>query len=92
MIIKPFKGLRPVKEHAKDVASRPYDVLDSDEAREEAKGNPYSFLNVVKPEITLPEDVDHYSSQVYEAGKENFQKLVDEKVFFQDKTDSLYFN
>ena len=90
MIIKPFKGLRPVKEHAKDVASRPYDVLDSDEAREEAKGNPYSFLNVVKPEITLPEDVDHYSSQVYEAGKKNFQKLVDEKVFFQDKTDSLY--
>lgn len=90
MIIKPFKGLRPVKEHAKEVASRPYDVLDSDEAREEAKGNPYSFLNVVKPEITLPEDVDHYSSQVYEAGKKNFQKLVDDGIFFQDKADSLY--
>lgn len=90
MIIKPFKGFRPVKEHAKEVASRPYDVLDSDEAREEAKGNPYSFLNVVKPEITLSEDVDHYAPEVYEAGKKNFQKLVDNGVFFQDKTDSLY--
>lgn len=90
MIIKPFKGFRPLKEHAKDVASRPYDVLDSDEAREEAKGNPYSFLNVVKPEITLSEEVDHYAPEVYEAGKKNFQKLVNDGVFFQDKTDSLY--
>lgn len=90
MIIKPFKGFRPVKERAKDVASRPYDVLDSDEAREEAKGNPYSFLNVVKPEITLPEEIDHYAPEVYEAGKKNFEKLVKDGIFFQDKTDSLY--
>jgi uncharacterized protein (DUF1015 family) len=90
MIIKPFKGFRPVKDHVKEVASRPYDVLDSEEAREEAKGNPYSFLNVVKPEITLPESVDHYAPEVYEAGKNNFAKLVKDGIFFQDKTDSLY--
>ncbi len=90
MNIKPFKGLRPVKEKAKLVASRPYDVLNSDEAREEAKGNPYSFLNVVKPEITLPEETDHYSPAVYQAGKDNFEKLVKEGVFFQDKEDCLY--
>lgn len=90
MKIKPFRGLRPVADKAKLVASRPYDVLDSDEARKEADGNPYSFLNVVKPEITLPHDVDHYSTAVYEAGKNNFQKLVDTGVFFQDKEDCLY--
>ncbi len=90
MKIKPFKGLRPAKEKAKLVASRPYDVLNSDEAREEAKGNPYSFLNVVKPEITLPEETDHYCPAVYQAGKDNFEKLVKEGVFFQDKEDCLY--
>lgn len=90
MKIKPFKGFRPVESKAKDVASRPYDVLDSDEAREEAKGNPYSFLNVVKPEITLPPDTDHYSMQVYEAGRNNFQKLVQDGIFVQDKEECLY--
>jgi uncharacterized protein (DUF1015 family) len=90
MKIKAFKGLRPIKEKAKAVASRPYDVLSSDEAREEAKGNPYSFLNVVKPEITLSPETDHYSAVVYETGKKNFQKLVDDGVFFQDKEDCLY--
>ena len=90
MKIKPFKGLRPKTEFADKVASRPYDVLDSDEAREEAKGNPYSFLNVVKPEITLPVDTDHYAPEVYEAGRDNFQKLLDEGVFFQDEKDCLY--
>jgi len=90
MKIKAFKGFRPVESKVKAVASRPYDVLDSDEAREEAKGNPWSFLNVVKPEITLPQDTDHYSMKVYEAGKKNFEKLVNEGVFKQDKEDCLY--
>lgn len=90
MDIKPFRGFRPVKDKAKQVASRPYDVLDSDEAREEAKGNPYSFLNVVKPEITLPADTDHYSPIVYEAGRNNFEKLVKDGVFFHDKEQCLY--
>ena len=90
MKIKPFKGFRPVKDKASLVASRPYDVLNSDEARDEAKGNPYSFLNVVKPEITLPPDTDHYSPEVYLAGKNNFEKLVRDGIFVQDKERCLY--
>lgn len=90
MRIRPFKGFRPVAEYAGKVASRPYDVLDSDEARIEAKGNPWSFLNVVKPEITLAADIDHYSPEVYQAGSRNFLKLVDTGVFFQDRQDCLY--
>ncbi len=90
MNIKAFKGFRPVESKVKSVASRPYDVLDSEEAREEAKGNPWSFLNVVKPEITLPPESDHYSMAVYEAGKNNFQKLVSEGVLIQDKEECLY--
>ena len=90
MKIKPFKGFRPVAEKAKAVASRPYDVLNSEEALEEAKGNPWSFLRVVKPEITLPPETDHYAKEVYEAGKSNFQKLVTDGVFIQDKNDCLY--
>lgn len=90
MKIKAFKGFRPTEDKAKAVASRPYDVLNSEEALEEAKGNPWSFLNVVKPEITLPSETDHYSMAVYEAGKNNFQKLVKEGVFVQDKEECLY--
>ncbi len=90
MKIRAFKGFRPVAEFASRVASRPYDVLDSDEARVEAKDNPWSFLNVVKPEITLPADIDHYSPEVYQAGSRNFLKLVNDGVFFQDRQDCLY--
>ena len=90
MRIRPFRGFRPVRDKARQVASRPYDVLDSEEAREEAKGNPYSFLHVVKPEITLPEETDHYSPEVYEAGKNNFERLVASGVFRQDDKNSLY--
>ena len=90
MIIKPFKGIRPTKEKVKAVASRPYDVLDSEEARKEAEGNPFSFLNVVKPEITLPVDVDHYSDVVYETGRDNFRKLIQDGVFVQDKEECIY--
>ncbi len=90
MKIKAFRGYRPVPEKAKAVASRPYDVLNSEEALIEAEGNPLSFLNVVKPEITLSPETDHYSAEVYEAGKNNFQKLVKEGVFLQDKEECLY--
>lgn len=88
-ILKPFKGYRPVKENVHLVASRPYDVLNSEEAREEVKGNPHSFLHVVKPEIDLPKDIDLHSEEVYEKGRENLQKLIDEKLFVQD--DEKYF-
>ena len=90
MKITAFKGLRPVKEKVEKIASRPYDVLNSEEAREEAKDNPDSFLNVVKPEITLPMDIDPYSAQVYQAGKKNFEKLFEQGIFFQDEKDCLY--
>ena len=60
-VLKAFKGLRPPVEIAKDVASRPYDVLNSEEARLEAKGNEYSLLHIIKPEIDLPESIDRKS-------------------------------
>ena len=88
--IKPFKGLRPVRDKVLEVASRPYDVLNTEEARAEAAGNPYSFLHVVKPEIDLPGYADPYSMEVYEKGRDNFRKLVDEGVFFQDQGTYLY--
>ncbi|MFP4469681.1 MAG: DUF1015 family protein, partial [Bacteroidales bacterium] len=63
-ILKPFKGLRPPAGIADQVASRPYDVLNSQEAREEAEGNQYSLLHIIKPEIDLPEDVNLYAQEV----------------------------
>jgi uncharacterized protein (DUF1015 family) len=90
MKIRAFKGLRPVQEKVAMVASRPYDVLNSDEARTEADGNPDSFLNVVKPEITLPVDIDPYVGEVYAAGKQNFQAMLDKGTFFQDDKPCLY--
>ena len=89
-ILKAFKGIRPVKDKAKLIASKPYDVLTSEEARELAKGNEYSFLHVVKPEIDLPPEVDHYSPEVYEKGRENFCKMFNKGLFFKDQKDCLY--
>ncbi|MFM2138912.1 MAG: hypothetical protein RJA57_1219, partial [Bacteroidota bacterium] len=63
--IRPFRALRPRPEWAPQVASRPYDVLNSDEARREATGNPLSFLHVTKSEIDLPSDTDPYATAVY---------------------------
>lgn len=89
-ILKPFRGIRPIKDKAAQIASRPYDVLNSEEAKLEAAGNPYSFLRVVKPEIDLPDDVDHYSPEVYEKAKSNFDKLMKEGVFKQDDKPHFY--
>ncbi len=88
--IKAFRGWRPVPEKVSQVASRPYDVLNSAEAREAAEGNPWSFLRVVKPEIDLPEGTDYYATEVYEKGRDNFQQLVRDGIFFQDASDCLY--
>ncbi|MBE0637605.1 MAG: DUF1015 domain-containing protein [Bacteroidales bacterium] len=71
-ILKAFKGLRPPAEIASKLASRPYDVLNSEEAREEAHGNQYSLLHIIKPEIDLPEDIDHYAQEVYDKAQDNF--------------------
>jgi uncharacterized protein (DUF1015 family) len=88
--IKAFKGIRPKPELAPKVASKPYDVLSSAEARNEAKGNPYSFLNVIKSEITLPEGIDPYSQKVYDKARENFYHLLNDEVLFQDDKPNLY--
>jgi uncharacterized protein (DUF1015 family) len=83
--IRPFKALRPHNEYAAQVASRPYDVLNSEEARKEASANLLSFLHVTKAEIDLDPAIDVHSDQVYQKAKENLQHLVDRKVlFFED--------
>ena len=89
-VFKPFRAIRPSSEHVKAVASKPYDVLNSLEAREEASGNSFSFLHVVKPEIDLPEDIDPYSSVVYRKGRENFNDLRQRGVLLQDSDSSFY--
>jgi uncharacterized protein (DUF1015 family) len=89
-ILKPFRGYRPLKKYAKQIASRPYDVLSSEEARVEAHGNPYSFLHVVKPEIDLPAELDHYSPEVYQKGKENLERMISDGILIQDQEEYLY--
>ena len=88
--IRPFRALRPLPEYASRVASKPYDVLSSKEARIEAAGEPLSFLHVGKPEIDLPLSVDPYDPQVYEKGKENLQRLIKEGILRQDPNPYFY--
>lgn len=89
-ILKPFKGVRPVADKAASVASKPYDVLNEKEARAECEGNPLSFYHVIKPEIDFSDDHDHYAPEVYQKGKQNFDSLVNDGVFFSDDQDCLY--
>ena len=89
-ILKAFKGLRPPKEIAKELASRPYDVLNSEEAREEAAGNKYSLLHIIKPEIDLPPDVDVHAQEVYDKAVENFSKFREQGWLVQDESEHLY--
>ncbi len=89
-IFKPFRGYRPPREIVKKLASRPYDVLNSEEAREEAGDNPYSFLRVVKPEIELPKDTDLYSQQVYDKALENFRKFINKGYLLRDEEPHFY--
>jgi uncharacterized protein (DUF1015 family) len=88
--VKPFKGLRPKPEFAEKVASPPYDVLDSDEARKMVKNNPSSFLHVVKPEVDVDPSIDLFNEQVYKKGKENLTRLIDEGYLIQDTSDCFY--
>ncbi len=84
-ILKPFKGIRPKVELAEKVASRPYDVLNSAEAKKEAEGNPYSFYHVIKPEIDLPETVDIHSAEIYDKARSNFEQLFKDALIQEDK-------
>lgn len=86
--LKPFKGLRPPKELVKEVAARPYDVLSSEEAREEA--TKYSLLHITKPEIDFEPGIDIHSQQVYDKAKENFERYKSEGILVQDEEDYLY--
>ena len=89
-IIKAFRGLRPPREIVKNLASRPYDVLDSDEARVEVDGNEFSLLHVIKPEVDLPRDIDHYAQAVYDKALENFLKFQANGWLLQDDDHYLY--
>jgi len=89
-VFRPFRGIRPVPEQAAEVASRPYDVLDSEEARAEAEGHPLSFLHVVKPEIDLPTDADPYADEVYAKGRENFQSMLDSGSLLREESPAFY--
>jgi Uncharacterized conserved protein len=88
-ILKAFKGIRPVKDKAASIASRPYDVLNREEAKKEATDE-YSFLHVIKPEIDLPDSVDEHDDQVYQKGKDNFFKMIADGIMVQDRDEFLY--
>ena len=89
-IIKPFRALRPHVEYAEQVASRPYDVLNSEEARKEAANNLLSFLHVTKAEIDLPADIDIHTDQVYQKAKANLDAFIEKKILFQDEKPCYY--
>ncbi|MBR4369090.1 MAG: DUF1015 domain-containing protein [Prevotella sp.] len=90
MKIKPFKGIRPPKEYVERVESRPYDVLDSDEARAEAGDNEMSLYRIIKPEINFPEGTSEYDPRVYEKAAENFQMFQDKGWLVQDDKEQYY--
>ena len=90
MRVKPFKGIRPPKELVEQVESRPYDVLDSDEARAEAGDNEKSLYHIIKPEIDFEPDCTEYDPRVYEQAAKNFQKFQDEGWLVQDGKEQYY--
>lgn len=89
-VFRPFKAYRPKPEFAQEVAAKPYDVLNSEEARKEAEGHPNSFLHVGKPEIDLDPSIDIHSAEVYQKGKENLHALIERGVLVEDPEAYLY--
>jgi uncharacterized protein (DUF1015 family) len=88
--IKPFRGIRPPKKFVTEIASRPYDVLSSEEAREEAKGNEKSLYHIIKPEIDFPAGKDEHDADVYEKAVENFRKFQANGWLVQDPEEYYY--
>ncbi len=88
--IKPFKGLRPRKDIVDKVAAKPYDVLNSAEAKAEAANNPFSFLRISKPEINFDEPIDQYAEEVYQKGKEIFDAFIQDGILVKDAVPCLY--
>lgn len=89
-VIKPFKGVRPPKSMVKEVASRPYDVLNSEEAREEANGNEKSLYHIIKPEIDFPVGTDEHDPAVYYKAVENFKMFQEKGWLVQDDKENYY--
>lgn len=89
-IVKPFRGIRPPKELVEEVESRPYDVLDSEEARAEAGDNEKSLYHIIKPEIDFPVGTSEYDPQVYERAAENFRKFMKNGWLVQDDKELYY--
>ena len=89
-VVRPFKAVRPDPKLADKVAALPYDVMNSDEAREMVKDNPYSFLHVDKAEIDLDPGIDIYDKKVYEKAASNLQQMIKDKVFIQDDKPCFY--
>lgn len=89
-VIKAFKGIRPDPKLADKVAALPYDVMNSEEAREMVKGNPYSFLHVDKAEIDLDPGIDLYDKKVYEKARQNLDDMIKNRVLIQDQKANLY--
>lgn len=89
-LIKPFRGLRPSRELAAQVASHPYDVLNREEAFELARDNPYSFLHINKPEVDMDASIDVHDQLVYEKGRENLDRFQAEDTLQQDGEEKLY--
>ncbi len=89
-IVKPFKGIRPPKEYVEQVESRPYDVLNSEEARKEAEGNEKSLYHIIKPEIDFPKGTDEHDPRVYAKAAENFQMFQDKGWLVQDGKENYY--
>ena len=89
-LIRPFRALRPVPTRAREVIAPPYDVLSSAEARERAKGKPWSFLHVSKAEIDLPDGTDPYAQAVYATAAENLQRMLREGVLMRDANPYYY--
>jgi uncharacterized protein (DUF1015 family) len=89
-VIKPFKAVRPVEALADKVAALPYDVMNSDEARDMVVGNQYSFLHVDKAEIDLDRNIDLYDKRVYDKARENLQKMIREGALTKDNKENLY--
>lgn len=89
-VIVPFKALRPQAQFAREVASRPYDVLNTKEAKNEAQGNPYSFLHITRSEIDLPASVDPHSIPVYEKARENLDAFIQREILFKENKPCYY--
>ncbi len=88
--VKPFRGVRPPQSLVEEVESRPYDVLDSDEARVEAGNNEKSLYHIIKPEINFPEGTSEYDPRVYESGADQFKKFQQEGWLVQDNDENYY--